>query len=262
MIPYFEQPSFDLGPLTIHTFGALVAAGILAAFVLITRRCARVGLDVLVAGQLMSWILVGGFLGAHLVDRFLYNVHETLADPLSLFRIWEGISSYGGVIGGIAGAWLFFRKHPQGARTWQYLDAIAYGMPVGWFLGRLGCFVAYDHVGTPTEFFLGQTYLDGVVRHNLGFEEALFWGSLTVVMAILGRRPRPAGFLLGVLAVLYAPVRFGLDFFRIADERYAGLIVSQYASIVLLGAGVWVLWYSLSSRRRRTPPSLTTAAVE
>ena len=28
MIPYFEQPSFSLGPVTIHAFGVLVAVGI------------------------------------------------------------------------------------------------------------------------------------------------------------------------------------------------------------------------------------------
>lgn len=256
MLPYFEQPSLDLGPLTVHAFGALFALGVIVGIEVFDRRARKAGLDGDVARGLGLWLLVGGLVGAHLVDRLLYNFDETLADPLSLFLPWMGLSSFGGLFGGLLAAALFFRRHPQGReRTWRYLDALAYAVPFGWFLGRVGCFLAFDHVGTPTTFFLGQEYADGVVRHNLGFEEALYWLPIAAIMVFVGRRERSPGTLVGLLAVLYAPGRFLLDFLRVSDERHAGLLVSQYAAIALLLFGVWALWQA-----RRAPPSTAASA--
>ena len=241
MIPYIEPPALDLGPITIHAFGVLVALALVVGLEMFRRRATRSGLDAGVASRLSGWVLIAGVLGAHLVDRLFYNLGETLADPLSLFAVWEGISSFGGMLGGILGAWLFFRRHPQGHDTWRYLDAMAYAVPVAWLIGRIGCFLAFDHVGLPTGFFLGQEYRDGVVRHNLGLEEALYWIPVAAMVAYLGRRPRTPGVLAATVAILYAPGRFLLDFLRVSDDRVGGLIVSQYAAIALFLVGLCFL---------------------
>ena len=110
MIPYFEQPSLSLGPITIHSFGVLVAVGILSGMYLIRRRAAAWGMDPITAERLTLWILLGGFAGAHLVDRLVYYPRETLADPWSLLRFWESLSSFGGFLGAIVGAALFLRR--------------------------------------------------------------------------------------------------------------------------------------------------------
>jgi phosphatidylglycerol---prolipoprotein diacylglyceryl transferase len=249
VIPYIQQPVLHLGPLSIHAFGVLVVAGVLVGLAIFRRRAARAGLDLDLGSRLAAWVLVGGLLGALVVDRLLYGPGETLADPLSLLAGWGGISSYGGILGGVAGAWLFFWRNPQGPDTWRHLDAAAYAFPVGLLLGRIGCFLAFDHVGAPTDFFLGQTYLDGVVRHNMGLEEALYLIVVSAAMIAVGRTPRRPGFLVGFLAVAYAPGRFLLDFLRVSDERHGGLIVSQYASIALMAAGLWILWRVGQTRR-------------
>src|SRR6185295_15270798 len=137
----------------------------------VRRRAVADGLDAMVADRLVTWILVGGFIGAHLVDRLVYYPAETLAEPIRLLKFWDGLSSFGGFLGAIVGALLFFRTNPALPR-WRYLDCIAYGFPFGWIFGRLGCTLAFDHPGSATRFFLGERYTDGVVRHNLGLEEA------------------------------------------------------------------------------------------
>jgi len=262
MIPYIQQPSLELGPISIQAFGVLLAAAALIGLAIFRRRSTGAGLDREVGSQLVGWVLIAGFLGAHLVDRLLYNLGETLANPLSLLTPWEGISSYGGLLGGTVGALLFLRRHPQGEKNWRYLDAIAYALPFGFIVGRLGCFLAFDHVGAPTDFFLGQAYEDGIVRHNMGFEEALYWVGIAVAMAAFGRTARQPGLFVGLLAVLYAPGRFLLDFLRVSDERYAGLIISQYASVVLFAIGLWVLWRVIRARRHQADDSSNRSAVE
>jgi phosphatidylglycerol---prolipoprotein diacylglyceryl transferase len=255
MIPYFDQPTLSLGPLTIHAFGVLVATAVLVGYRVCRRQVSRRGLDQLVADRLFSYIIVGGFVGAHLVDRLVYFPAETLQDPWSLVRFWDGLASFGGFLGAVTGAWLFTqRRRPPDLDPWPYLDSVAYAFPFGWIFGRLGCFLAYDHPGAPTAFVLGQRYRDGVVRHNLGLEEALFTVALAGLFWMLSRRPRAAGFYLGLLAMAYAPFRFALDFWRLVDVRYGGLTPGQWGCLALFLVGALIFRHS---SRRPTPAAPT-----
>jgi phosphatidylglycerol:prolipoprotein diacylglycerol transferase len=246
MIPYFRQPSLSLGPVTIHAFGLLVMVAVLLGTAILQRRAKAGGISETDSSRFVSWILMGGFLGAHLVDRFVYFPRETLGDPASILRFWEGLSSFGGFLGGTAGALLFFRRHGAAGTIWKYVDSFAYAFPFGWIFGRLGCFVAYDHPGRETHFLLGQRDSDGVIRHNLGLEEALYTIVIALIFHVLGRKPRFAGFYLALLLILYPPFRFTADFLRIVDVRYAGLTPGQYGCFVLLTVGL------LTFTRRRT----------
>jgi len=247
MIPYFAQPQFSLGPITIHAFGVLVACAVLVGMSIVKRRAAAQGVSEQAIARFLGWVLMGAFAGAHLFDRLVYFPAETLADPTSLLRFWESLSSFGGFLGGSVGAVLFFRKHAAPGSVWSYVDSFAYGFPFGWILGRTGCFVAYDHPGRPTAILIGQMYKDGIVRHNLGLYEAIYTIGIAALFHLAGRRPRFPGFFLGLFMVLYAPFRFAADFLRIGDVRYHSLTPGQYGCIVLGLAGAAVL---IKGRRR------------
>ena len=270
MIPYFQQPSVDIGPLTIHAFGVLVALAVFAGLLIGERRFAALGLDREVGGRMAWWIIVAGFLGAHLFAVLFYFPRLVLDDPLVLLRLWDHISSFGGIIGGGVGLWLFFRwKAPEiepAARV-AYLDVAAFVFPISLMIGRIGCALAHDHPGAVTAFPLAislesaaaQDYITGVYGeagrsaelppapalshlgfHDLGFHEALYLGLVVVpAMLFLSRRSRPNGFFLGAFVLLYMPARFALDFLRVSDVRYAGLTPAQWvaasALMILLG---------------------------
>jgi phosphatidylglycerol:prolipoprotein diacylglycerol transferase len=256
VIPYFAQPEFYAGPVTIHAFGVLVVIALIVGMRIVRARAVSDGLSDRGVDRFLGSVLLGGFAGAHLFDRLAYFPKETLADPVSILRFWEGLSSFGGFIGGTLGALLFFRKHAVPGTAWTYVDSFAFAFPFAWALGRTGCFLAYDHPGRPTHFVLGQMYRDGVVRHNLGLEEAIYMVAVAVVFHLLGRKPRPPGFFLGLFLVLYAPFRFCADFLRIVDVRYFGFTPGQYGSFALLGIGVAI---SAKHFRRRTIASRKTS---
>lgn len=286
MIPYVEQPSLSLGPITIHAFGVIVAAAALVGSELGRRRFVRVGLEGRV-GEGMAWYaIIAGFLGAHFFSLIFYFPEKLAENPLALLKVWEDIASFGSILGGMIGIWLYFRfKAPQldSASRWSYIDVAAYAFPISLAIGRLGCTFAHDHPGTVTSFPLAVTlesvaardFMIGVYRgagrlaelppagdlaqlgfHDLGWYEFLYL-ALVVVPAILllARKPRRAGTFLVAFIMLYMPVRFALDFLRVSDARYAGLTPAQWAAVVLfLGTPLaWMKW-----RPKRNTVPLTT----
>lgn len=272
MIPYFRQPQLPLGPVTLHAFGALVAAAVIAGSELAVRRCRKQGLDPQVCLDLVLYAVVAGFVGAHLYSVLAYYPREALRDPIILLKVWENISSFGGFVGGLTGIALYFRRKGRAMdRTTRlrYLDAIAFAMPFAWAIGRLACTTAHDHPGTVTTFPLGvslagdeaRAFITSVYRdagrlaelppwnalgrlafHDLGWYEFLITAlGLVPAFLWLDRRTRPPGFFAAAFVLLYAPVRFLLDFLRMADARYFGLTPGQYAALAFFLGAAWAL---------------------
>ncbi len=280
MFPYFEQPTLPLGPVTLHAFGALAGAAILAGSALTVTRCRKTGLDPERGGDLSIYAIVAGFVAAHLYATLAYYPRDVLANPLLLFKVWENISSFGGFVGGVFGIWLFFKVRAPGLpgeEKWKYLDAVAFVLPFAWTIGRLGCAVAHDHPGTVTAFPLGvslatpeaQAYIASyyasagrlaelpppellarMAFHDLGWYEFLYTlVAIVPAFLVLDRKPRRPGFYAIAFLFLYVPARFALDFLRLADARYLGLTPAQYAGIAALAAA------AVAVRLRRRQPT-------
>lgn len=273
MIPFFTQPSLDLGPFTVHAFGLIVAAAVLTGLSVGARRFRNEGLDVALGERLAGWAIVGGLLGAHLFSVLFYFPHKLAENPLLLLKFWEDISSFGSMLGGALAIGLFLRMHGSGeaaSRRWAYLDVAAYVFPVSLMIGRVACTLAHDHPGTLTRAPLAvslrseeaRAYITAVYTaagragelpaagqlarmgfHDLGWYEFLYLATVVVpVILWVGRRRRTPGVFLALFIALYLPVRILLDFLRVADTRYAGLTPAQWvAALALLALPVLVV---------------------
>ena len=242
MIPPFDLPSLTLGPFTIQSFGVLSALGILAAVNLAARAAGQLGKDPQVILDFTVYGVLAGVVSGHLVHLFLYHPEE-LADPFRILKIWEGLSSMGGLLGGIAAAAVYFRR--KRIRFAEYSDAFALGVAPGWGVARVGCFTVHDHPGVRTDFFLAVNFPSGA-RHDLGLYEAILLLALTAVLWALHRRALLRGRLLALLGLVYGVARFLLDFLRARDvpypdARYLGLTPAQYVAIGLVMWGAWRL---------------------
>jgi phosphatidylglycerol:prolipoprotein diacylglycerol transferase len=256
-IPYFQIPPLRLGPLSIEPFGVLAAAGVYLASVLLSRRAREEGLDSEPLASFATWALIGGLVGGHLVHLLLYHPEELRSGGiLQVLKVWDGLSSTGGVLGGLATGALFFQRRRLSFA--RYGDVIALSVAPGWAVARLGCFAVHDHPGVRTSFPLAVAFPDGP-RHDLGLYDALLLAAITLVLYGLRRRGALRGSLLAVLALVYGVGRFALDFLRASDlpyvdARYLGLTPAQYfcVALVLYGAG------TLLTRRgaaARAPPA-------
>jgi phosphatidylglycerol:prolipoprotein diacylglycerol transferase len=241
VIPWFELPTLSLGPVHVQSFGILSALGILAAVQLASRAAGQLGKSPQVVLDFSVVGVLAGVVGGHLVHLFAYHPEE-LADPWRIFKVWEGLSSMGGLLGAIVAAVLWFRW--KKIRFHDYADAYALGMAPGWGVARVGCFTVHDHPGVLTSFPLAVRFPDGV-RHDLGLYEAILLFAVGALLWALHRRALLRGRLLALLALLYGVGRFLLDFLRAtdvayADARHLGLTFAQYFAIALVGYAVWV----------------------
>lgn len=200
MIPFWYPQSIDLGFIEFHVFGIMVGIGVLSGSWLAQRRAEELDLNPRVLADLALWVVVIGFIFAHLVSVIFYFPERIVGDAcavasdclidgeqfvcrangrcdngslFSLIEIWNGISSFGGFLGAVIALTTFFRfeKIPvipgllvleggKGRPAMKYVECIAYGFAMGWFWGRMGCFSAHDHVGVVSDSFLAVNFPD------------------------------------------------------------------------------------------------------
>ena len=164
MIPYIHVPDLKLFGLTLHPFGLLVATGVIIGTALATRRARKRGFDLDKLNSFITWMLVAGFIGGHVLDEIFYHPEEVLKRPYSLLMLWEGLSSFGGFTGAFIGIVLWKYLGPRNVKVgpinvpWVYVrterqpilpfaDLILSVFPVAWIFGRSGCTVVHDHPG-------------------------------------------------------------------------------------------------------------------
>jgi len=252
MFPYFEQPSLSLGSYTLYFFQVAVCTAVILGYEIVVRRAPRTGLDSEEVASVLAWVILWGFVGSHVFDTLAYYPERIREDPLVLVKIWGSMSSFGGMMGGMAAALVLARRKGwSGRQTLALADGIGFGFPFAWIFGRLGCALAHDHVGVPTDHWLGVRFPEGT-RFDLGLLELLYTIPIAALFYFLDRKPRPNGFFLGLFLALYGPVRFVLDTLRTGDARYLGWTPGQYVAILATLAGLALLAAAL---RRGAEPA-------
>lgn len=234
---------FPFERVPLYGFGILVALGFLFGSRIAMDRAKRIGLDPEQINQLVGWLVVGTFVGGHVGYGVMYAPEEFMANPRRWFEVWEGLSSWGGFAVCVPLSVYFFRSRKLA--LWPYLDSLAIGLGVGWGLGRMGCFVAHDHPGPITNFPIAvyaTPRADGSIGSvcdvatlgqgcfDLGLLESLWSFAAFGVMWALDSKPRVPGFYPLLLALMYTPTRFAMEFLRgqVSDPRYAGLTPAQW----------------------------------
>ena len=138
-----------IGPIPIHTYGFMIAIGFICAMSLVKRLAARAGLDPERMMDLSFWCLVMGFAGCRVLF-IITQLPQFLADPLAVFRVWEGgLVFFGGPLVAVPfGIW-YTRKYKMSFIN--AMDCILPGLVLGHMFGRFGCLGAGCCYGKPTE---------------------------------------------------------------------------------------------------------------
>ena len=245
MLPYIHLGALHVGSLTFYPYGLLVLAGILAGSAMLVWRAGKLGLSRPLAFRLAAVAVLCGMAGAHVLRVLFFEPSLLSRGAVVLFDLRHGgIYSFGGVAAGIAAALCLLRLSNLGAATsWDYLDLLAFAFPFGWIFGRAGCAIAHDHLGIRAYNWLSVNFPNGP-RYDLGLLEFLFTLLVIAWFLWLDRRPRPAGFYLGVGLLIAGVFRICLDSlhepgvprFILTPDQAWGLVSALAGALILAKA--------------------------
>ena len=148
-----DPPStIQLGPLTIHFYGLIIAVGMLLAVLYASKRSKEFGLkeDDLIDGVL--WVAPFAIICARLY-YCIFEWDQYASNPISILYIWNGgLAIYGGVLGAVIGLSVFCKVRKITATA--MMDVVSLGLLIGQLVGRWGNFMNREAFGAPTDSFL------------------------------------------------------------------------------------------------------------
>ena len=239
----------EIGPLTIHYYGILIACGLMLAVIYGWKRCRQFGIiqDDITDGVL--WIVPFAVLCARAYYCIFQWDEEFARDPISVLYIWNGgLAIYGGVIGAVIGVTVYciFKKIKLPA----LLDLVALGFLIGQSIGRWGNFFNREAFGATTESFLRMGLYNTVTQtttyHHPTFLYESLWNAIGFVgLHFLSKKRKYDGQIALGYCAWYGLGRALIEGLR-TDSLYLGNFrVSQLLAAISCFAGVLLLLINL-----------------
>jgi phosphatidylglycerol:prolipoprotein diacylglycerol transferase len=261
---------FELGPITVFTYGVLLAAAYLMGLKLAMRRAQQRGLDQTRVLDLGIYIIISALVGAKLL-LFLTDARTFIDNPRELLTLARsGGVFYGGLILAVIVAVWYIRR--VGLPLWTTCDVFAPGIALGHVVGRLGCFFAGCCYGKPTNVPWAITFTDPYAAANVGtplnvalhptqlYEAGAEALILVLLLATESRGKQFPGRTFWLYMLLYSVTRYVIELFR-DDPRGTILMfsTSQFISLVLGPLAIVMLVYL--SRRGAPEPKIARKAA-
>ena len=249
--PDIDPVAISLGPFQVHWYGLMYVVGFIAAWFLGRRRAERIGLSRDDVGDLLFYAAIGVVVGGRLGYALFYGLSQWLADPLWIFRVWDGgMSFHGGLVGVLLASLWFARKKRLAFFT--LTDFVAPLVPIGLGAGRIGNFINHELPGRITTLPWGMPFpgMDSAPRHPSSLYEALLEGAvLFVVLWWVSARPRRRGLVSGLFLLLYGVFRFLVEFVRLPDPQlgfiaFGWLTMGMLLTLPMIAVGIALIAWS------------------
>ena len=236
----------SIGPINIYWYGFFIMLAVLAALTVAIYLAKLHSIKKEAIIDLAFWLIVGGLIGARIYDVFL-ELPYFLANPLNIFKIWQGgLAIHGAIIGGLIALWLYAKKYQH--NFWQLAAIIATSLPLAQAIGRWGNYFNQELFGYPTGLPWGMPievirrpfeYLNYNYFHPAFLYESI--GDLMIFLILFYLQIRLIKKSFGpelsviVYAILYSLLRFSTEFIRIdATPVIFGLRFPQLASLLII----------------------------
>ncbi|MFC1624434.1 prolipoprotein diacylglyceryl transferase [Candidatus Omnitrophota bacterium] len=216
-----------LGPLTIYSYGLMVAIAILLGIYVATLEAIRKNIKPDLVYDLVLYLVIGSLIGARVYYIAFFDPRSFIKDPISIFKIWQGgLAIHGAILGGIVAGMLFSRFHK--VSFWKSADLIAPSIILGQGIGRIGCFLNGCCFGVPTESIFGIRFprgsLPGIVYRSLAVHPTqLYELALNIIgffiLWSMRRRIKFDGGLFLLYLMIYSCIRVAVSSLR-GDELY------------------------------------------
>lgn len=253
--PDINPIALSIGPLEVHWYGLMYLVGFIAGWWLgAVRARRREGTEWRPEemADLLFYIALGIILGGRIGYTLFYNFSGFLADPLVIFRIWQGGMSYhGGMLGVFVAMWLYARN--TGRTFFRVTDYIAPLVPIGLGTGRLGNFINGELWGRPTDLPWGMVFpfVDAQPRHPSMLYELLLEGVVFfIILWLYSSKPRPTMAVSGLYLICYGVFRFAVEFVRMPDAHigylaFGWLTMGHLLSLPMIIIGLAFFGYAM-----------------
>ena len=218
---------FKIGPITIYTYGVLIATAFFLGLALAARQARVEGEDPQKIMDLSFYILISAIVGSRLL-YIVVEYKEYISNPLRIFKVWEGgLVFYGGFIMAMAVVIIYIRKHEM--NLWKVGDILAPSVAIGQGVGRLGCFFAGCCYGRETDVPWAVIFKNpmDVHLHPTQLYDSANGFIIFAILLILRKFKKFDGQLFWTYTLLYAVGRFIVEIFR-GDER--GFVIESFLS--------------------------------
>ena len=242
--------AFNLGPLTIHWYGIMVALAFLVGLWTASRRASQSGIHGERIVDLGPWLILGAILGARTFYVISYWHEEFAGKPISeIFMIHHGgLVFYGGLLGASLAGIIYIRVRQL--PLWKVADILAPSIALGYVFGRIGCLLngcCYGRIcDQPWAIrFPSEHGTHGQPVHPTQIYDSLLNLGLYLALAWFYRRKKLDGQVFAIYLMGYAVTRSLVEMFRgdyPAEHLHSGLTPAHLISIGILGAGAILFW--------------------
>ena len=268
-IPSPSQNVLEIGPLTIHFYGIMIAIGVIVAVIVAKRRYVRFGGSGELVERVSIWAVAIGFLGARL-GYVITHTGDFIDRPWGVLFIWEGgLALYGGLtVGALAAIFLLRRWNGD---VFAFADAVAVGIPLAQAIGRWGNYFNQELFGTPSNLpwaveidpnIAAAAGYPGYTTFHPTFLYESLWNILLTAGIILWLEHRgklAKGASIALYLIIYGTGRFVMELMRTDTTfRLLGLSRNGWLSALAVVFGIGMLWWM---QRRGEPRVLVGPPV-
>ena len=258
-----DPVALQLGPVAIHWYGLMYVLAF-ALFLILGRvrirqpHMAALGWRNEDLDDMLFYGMLGVVVGGRLGEVLFYQPLHFLANPLDIFKIWQGgMSFHGGFLGVLVAMSLWARKSKR--NLLDVYDLIAPLVPLGYAAGRIGNFINAELPGRLADPSLPWAMLwPGVEgpRHPSPLYQALVDGLLVfIILWMYSRKARPRLAVGATFTLLYGCARFFTEYFRVPDWQItvAGVPITsgQILSLPMIVAAIAMLVWAYSRESRQ-----------
>lgn len=272
--PQFDPVALKIGSIELHWYGLMYLLAFLFAYGLAVYRGKKRGdFTSEMVSDLIFFGAMGVILGGRIGYMILYGLSDLLANPLNLFKVWEGgMSFHGGFLGVVVAMFWFSKKYHK--HPFTVLDFIAPCVPTGLLFGRIGNFINGELWGrvsasdlpqlmlfpqavnadfelisvNPKLVNISQTVQNFALlpRHPSQLYQAFSEGVLLFILLWwFSSKPRPRYAISALFLLGYGISRFTTEFFRQPDVGYALIFgwmsKGQLYSLPMIIIGVFLM---------------------
>ncbi|MCX7832253.1 MAG: prolipoprotein diacylglyceryl transferase [Actinobacteria bacterium] len=243
----------EFGWLKIYSYGFFVALGILVAFVVGLFKARQKGVNEDDFYNLGFFILFPAIIGSRLA--YVFSHWDYFSDnPMRIFYVWEGgLASFGGIFAAILGSLIYIRW--KKLDFYDLADSVSYSLPLGFAIGRIGCFLNGCCYGVASNLPIAVTFKalgDNTSRLPTQLFESLYTLMIFLLLVFIDKRYESKGLIFFSSIGLYGFFRFLNEFLRVNPPVIAGLSGSQIGSALLVISALIYFVKNKGGIRRKT----------